>query len=412
MKKKLLSVLSFVAMVATLTGVTGCNGKKAETLTPTSQSGGIVNADQDAWQVPAAGFDKTKPVTIKFYSTMGKNLTPTYEAYLEEFNKLYPNITVEHTSVGGYDDVRDQIKTELAVGNGPDIAYCYADHVALYNTSKSVIKLDNLINCSDENIGLSDAQLDDFIDGYYEEGRQFGDGKMYTLPFSKSTEVLYYNKTVFEKNNVKVPTHWFAENDTDDTSMEYVCKQLKELDTTKNVIPLGYDSEANWFITMCEQLKLPYTSSTGKKFIFESDGAKDFLKKFKTMFDKGYFTTQKKLGAYTSTLFVSQSEEEDATTSYMSIGSSAGATHQRPTKGTDGYPFEVGIAPIPQADANNKKAISQGPSLCIFNHNDDQKVLASWLFMKYFTTTAEFQAQFSIDSGYIPVLKSVRPIER
>lgn len=78
-------------------------------------------------------------------------------------------------------------------------------------------------------------------------------------------------------------------------------------------------------------------------------------------------TTQTIYGSYTSGLFVSDSGIK----SYMSIGSSAGATHQRPTKGADGtYPFEVGITTIPQVDASNAKVISQGPSLCIFKKSN------------------------------------------
>ena len=33
--------------------------------------------------------------------------------------------------------------------------------------------------------------------------------------------------------------------------------------------------------------------------------------------------------------------------------------------------------------------------------------MASWLFVKYLTTSVEFQAQFSMSSGYTPVIKSV-----
>ena len=90
----------------------------------------------------------------------------------------------------------------------------------------------------------------------------------------------------------------------------------------------------------------------------------------------------------------------------MSIGSSAGATHQRPTADESGnYPFEVGIATIPQVNASNKKVISQGPSVCIFKKDNPQEVVASWLFVKYLTTTVEFQAEFSMASGYVPVIK-------
>jgi len=92
----------------------------------------------------------------------------------------------------------------------------------------------------------------------------------------------------------------------------------------------------------------------------------------------------------------------------MSIGSSAGATHQRPKADANGnYPFEVGIASIPQINVNDPKVISQGPSVCIFNKTNPQEVVASWLFVKFLTTSVEFQAEFSMASGYVPVIKSV-----
>ena len=354
------------------------------------------------FDVPAEGYDGSA-VTITFYNTMGSNLRTVLDAYIVEFNKLYPNITVEVTQVGNYDDVREQISTEITVGNQPNIAYCYPDHVALYNLAQAVTQLDSLIDSditvaradgTTEILGLTDEQKADFIEGYYNEGKQFGDGLMYTMPLSKSTEVLYYNKTFFEENNLTVPTTW--------DELEAVCAQIKAIDP--NSIPLGYDSEANWFITMCEQYNSPYTSASGDHFLFNNEQNRAFVKKFNEWYQKGYLTTQTLYGAYTSGLFVSTDEVK----SYMSIGSSAGATHQRPAANSDGsYPFEVGIATIPQVDANNAKVISQGPSLCIFQKDNPQEVIASWLFVKYLTTTVEFQAEFAMASGYVPVLKSV-----
>ena len=353
------------------------------------------------FEIPEGGYDGTE-VTITFYHTMGSNLKDVLEAYIVEFNELYPNIHIVNEQVGGYDDVRDQIKTELTVGNQPNIAYCYPDHVALYNIAKAVVTLDDLIasditvtraDGSTEILGLTAEQQADFIAGYYNEGKEFGDGLMYTLPMSKSTEVLYYNKTFFDQHELKVPTTW--------DELEALCEQIKTIDPT--CIPLGYDSENNWFINMTEQLGTPYTSATGEHFLFNNAENKAFVKEFREWYEKDYVTTQEIYGAYTSGLFVSTT----GTRSYMSIGSSAGATHQRPAKGADGYPFEVGIAPIPQADASNPKVISQGPSLCIFKDANPQEVVASWLFVKYLTTTVEFQAEFSMASGYVPVLKSV-----
>lgn len=390
MKKTLLVALLLIGALFAVFA----NGDE-ETATPTA-------ASSKAFQVPATGYDGSD-VTITFYHTMGTNLSTVLDDYIVEFNKLYPNIHVSWEAIGSYDDVRDQISTQIFVGSQPNIAYCYPDHVALYNMAGAVATLDNLIDSkietkradgTTEPLGLTAEQKADFIEGYYNEGKQFGDGLMYTMPLSKSTEVLYYNKTFFDQNGIKVPTTW--------AEMEQVCAQIKAIDP--NSIPLGYDSEANWFITMCEQYNSPYTSATEPHYLFNNEKNIEFVKMFRDWYQKGYLTTQKLYGAYTSGLFTSTT----GVTSYMSIGSSAGATYQRPAKGADGtYPFEVGIATIPQVSETNRKVISQGPSLCIFDKANPQEVVASWLFVKYLTTTIEFQAEFGMASGYVPVIKSV-----
>ena len=386
---------------------TACGGSTGTT-TPTSSAEQNNSTDPSTetteanFVVPEVGYDGSE-VTITFYHTMGSSLRDVLDAYIEEFNKLYPNIHVEHEQTGGYDDVRNQISTELTVGGGPNIAYCYPDHVALYNIAGATVQLDNLIDSqievtradgTTEILGLTDAQKSDFIEGYYNEGLSYGDGHMYTLPFSKSTEVLYYNKTFFDANGLSVPTTW--------DEMEDLIQMIKLIDPSST--PLGYDSEANWFITMCEQGGSAYTSATGEHFLFNNDANKAFVKRFRNWYQKGYVTTQQLNGDYTSNLFTATT----GTRCYMSIGSSAGATHQRPTANDDGtYPFEVGIASIPQLDTENPKVISQGPSIVILNKTNPQEVIASWLFVKFLTTSAEFQAEFSMASGYVPVIKSV-----
>ena len=398
MKRIIALVLTLVVCLSCVSVFAGCNGNKTA-------------AD---FVIPEGGYDGSE-VTITFYHTMGANLREVLDAYIAEFNKLYPKITVVSKQVGNYDDVRKQISTEITVGNQPNLAYCYPDHVAGYNVAGAVTTLDSLIasdivvtraDGTTETLGFTDAQIADFIQGYYTEGQQFGDGKMYTLPFSKSTEVLYYNATFFAQHGLTPPTTW--------DELEALCKRIKEIDP--DCIPLGYDSESNWFITMCEQYGSDYTSATGDNFLFDNDTNKSFIKRFREWYQKGYVTTQEIYGSYTSGLFTTTGEshtDEDGNyvkvvKSYMSIGSSAGATHQRPAKNEDGtYPFDVGITSIPQVNAEKPKVISQGPSLCIFKKDNPQEVIASWLFAKFLTTCVEFQAEFSMASGYVPVLKSV-----
>ena len=202
-RNKILLSTALISML--LGGTVSCNNSTPEM--------GPVN-----FEVPNEGFDTSKDVNIKFYTTMGQELQNVFQIYLEDFNALYPNIHVDAQFIGGYDDVRDQMNTEIAAGKSDvNVAYCYPDHIATYNTAKSVIALDNLID--DKEYGFTDEEVNDFVKAYYEEGSSLGDGKMYSLPFSKSSEVLYYNKTVFDKHKLSAPTHWFSNDENDKTSM-------------------------------------------------------------------------------------------------------------------------------------------------------------------------------------------------
>ena len=375
--------------------------------------GGGKNNSAADFVMPEGGYDGSA-VTIKFYHQMGAALKAILDETIVEFNKIYPNITIEHESLGDYDGVRDQIKTEISVGNQPNLAYCYPDHIALYNVAGAVQTLDVFIN--DPTVGFTQEQLDDFIQGYYNEGKTFGDGKMYSLPVQKSTEVLYYNKTFFEQHNLTVPTTW--------AEMEEVCKKIKEIEPTS--IPLGYDSESNWFITMCEQYNSPYTSATGDNFLFNNQTNIDFVTMFRTWYQNKWVTTEELSGGYTSALFTGDSssasegsEAKNGTRCYMCIGSTGGATYQQPgyTEVQDPndpenkikkFDFEVGITSIPQVNPEQPKVISQGPSICIFKKDNPQEVLASWLFAKYLTTDVTFQGRVSMNNGYAPVIKSVQ----
>jgi len=60
------------------------------------------------------------------------------------------------------------------------------------------------------------------------------------------------------------------------------------------------------------------------------------------------------------------------------------------------------VKEIPQFDTKNPSMISQGPSMCLFNKEDPQEVMASWLFMQYLLTN-EVQIAYSQTEGYVPV---------
>ncbi len=338
-------------------------------------------------------------VTITFYHTMGASMREILDKYIEQFNKLYPNIHVNHIQAGSYDDLHSQVKAEIAGGTAPNLAYCYPEHVGSYNKLGATVPLDALISStvtvtradgSVETMGLTDEQKADFFEAFYNQGRNYGDGLMYSLPFLKSTEVLYYNKTFFEDMGLSVPTTW--------EEMWEVCEQIKKLDPKST--PLGYDSESNLLFNLFEQYGYDYASAEGGgQILFNNPDAKALFKMLREKYQAGLFN----VGGINGSYYFAPSNGGG---SYMVISSSASAVHQVPDPVSGVYPFEVGIAPLPQVNADNGKVITQGPSLCILNTDNQNVLAATWLFTKFITTSAELQAEVSLRSGYLPTLKS------
>ena len=375
------------------------------------------------------GCNKTTSVdydhTIVFYSTQGDNLQKVTQRAIDAFEAKYKGWKIKHTQVGGYDDVKEKVVQDLQGNIQPDLAYCYADHVAQYIQTSKVIDMKPLIESTakvdvpilngetgeyetgkvEETLGYTAAEIADFVPGYYAEGKaseyggsaSFGydaDG-MLTLPFSKSTELLYCNLSALEAQGLEPATTW-------DELWEQ-CDILHK--AYPKSTPLGYDSEANWFITMCEQNGWGYTSAEEPHYLFNNDGTKAWLGKLAEYYDKGLVTTQADYGAYTSNLFA---KGTDGGCIYC-IGSSGGASYQKPA--VEGA-FEVGVAPIPGSGTGsdyNRSVISQGPSLVMLKcgraKDADLKAKMTFLFVKYLMDPT-FQAEFSIASGYNPVRKS------
>ena len=208
----------------------------------------------------------------------------------------------------------------------------------------------------------------------------------------------YYNKTALDALGIEVPTTW--------AEMWAACAKIKT--TYPDSAPLVYDSEANWFITACEQNDWDYTTTdTTNHYLFNNENTQNFLTELKGYYDLGYFQTATTANvSYTSSLFTAGIE-----TTCFCIGSSAGASYQQPSNNL----FEVGIAPIPGYAKEGSGVISQGPSLVMFDQNGDNSTLSekevmTFQFVKELMDPS-FQSSFSQASGYMPVRTSTYDLD-
>src|SRR5690625_1095748 len=191
-------------------------------------------------------YDGSK-VTVEFWHRMGGANSDVVDGWIEEFNEIYPNITVNSTHIADdYDSLSDAIAVAIAAGDHPNIAESYPDHVARYG--KSTLALNNFIN--HPIIGWTEEEQKDFLSGLWNEGTSYDDhGTMLSLPFTKSSEALFYNETYFEKHGYEVPKTW--------EEVFEIAEDIKKREP--DAYPFGYDSSDNFFITMSEQWGAPYT---------------------------------------------------------------------------------------------------------------------------------------------------------
>lgn len=322
-------------------------------------------------------------ITITFWHVYGQSKEALLLDYIAEFEEMYPNVTIEASSQGGYDDLRNKTILAISAGETPTMLVGYPDHVAGYLNGSAVIPLDDFIY--DETHGVD---LDDFIPSYVDENRQYAGGYMYSLPYSKSTEMMVINVDKFAANGITVPTDrplTFTELETYADTMvgtgENQCEYL-----------INYDSSANFFINNVRMWGGGYTNTAGE-ILVEDENTISMLETVSAYFqDKTIALPIAWNQQYGSTNF----KEGDAC---MTVGSTAGISYNIPSGDNA---FEIAVAPIPQWDADNMSAVQQGPNVAIMSNSTDAERLAAWLFIKYITE-AEQTAEWSMLTGYLPV---------
>lgn len=393
--KNLNKTLTFLTFVSLL-GLSACAGVKtsstAPTSSPSSTNSGAVSSTSGAQNA----------VTINFWHTMGHNNQTLLENMISRFEAAYPYITVNQTSAAGnYDDLESLILSAIPAKTTPTMAFCYPDHVAEYiEKNKAVIDLTSYLNDPEIGFQASDGShndtsgktltgVDDFVPSFWEEGSNYTAKGVYSVPFAKSTEALFYNKTAFDQNGWSVPQTW--------DQMWDLCASIraaypqKGADGKYTYYPLGYDSDSNFYITLSEQKGIPFTSATGDHYLFNNAAAKTMVSDLKSKYDEGYFVTKATTAnsTYTSTKFTNGEI-------LMSIGSTGGTTYNQTNN------FTVGVAVPPSMDLEKPAVISQGPSICFFADATAEQKRAAWLFYR-FISTADNSTYYAISTGYQPV---------
>lgn len=394
MKKRKLTpytrLLSLLTLLAVLLSLTGCHGSKG----------------MEPFRIPES-FDTSRNYEITFWAKNDTNKTQTdiYKKAIEDFQELYPNITVNLRLYTDYGRIYNDVITNISTGTTPNVCITYPDHIATYLTGVNiVVPLEELFADARYGLGGSEVRFDgpaqeEIIPQFLSECA-FSE-HYYAIPFMRSTEACYVNKTYVEALGYSLPETltWDFIWQVSEAAAAKDSEGTYPLNGQKVMIPFIYKSTDNMMIQMLRQKGAGYSTSNGEILIF-NDTTKELLYTVAEHTKTGAFSTFK-ISSYPANFL-------NAGQCVFAIDSTAGATWM----GTNAplldisedalVEFETAVYPVPQFDPEHPQMISQGPSVCIFNKPDNQEVLASWLFAQYLLTN-EVQIAYAETEGYVPV---------
>ena len=354
-----------------------------------------------------AEFDETEQIEISFWAKNDSNATQVeiYKKAIADFEKLYPNIKVNFKPYSDYGLIYQDVITNISTNTTPNVCISYPDHIATYMSGQNVVVgLDDLMRDSRYGFGgnalkFDSVKADEMITKFLDEGK-IG-GAQYAMPFMRSTEACYVNKTYVEALGYTLPETltWDFIWEVSEAAMAKNADGTFKVNGQKTMIPFIYKSTDNMMISMLKQKGAGYSTDEAEILLF-NDTSKELLYEVAEHAESRAFSTFK-ISSYPGNYF-------NAGQCIFAIDSTAGATWI----GTDAplvdihkdqiVDFETVVTTIPQFDTEKPQMISQGPSVCIFNKENTQEVLASWFFVQYLLTN-EVQIAYSQTEGYVPV---------
>ncbi|RDY26305.1 ABC transporter substrate-binding protein [Romboutsia weinsteinii] len=310
-----------------------------------------------------------EPVEITFWHAMNGDLEKSLQKLTNSFMDANPNVKVTLQNQASYPELQQKITATVASPKDlPTISQAYPDW--MFNPIQDGLVTD--LTPYIENETLKFDNYDDILPSLREASKI--DGKIYGMPFNKSTEVLWYNKTLLDELNLQPPTNY--------KELAAVAKEIKD---KKGIPGVGFDALHTYYTTFLKTEGKVFDSSvdvTGKESV---DAVNYYLEGIKN----GSFRI-----AGTDKFLSGPFGNE---TVGMYVGSNAGENFVK--QGVDGK-FEIGVAPYPTSTS-----LQQGTDLYVFSSATPEQKTAAYEFLK-FLTTKENQIQWASETGYMPVRTS------
>jgi len=344
-------------------------------------------------------------VQIDFYwaSAVEGNLPAIFQGYADQFMAENPGITINLVYSGSYTQTRETI---LAEGADPivDVAIMLATDLSTFISDSTIIPLSFLI----EGMEGGDEYLTDFFPAFLANGID-ADGMLWSIPFQRSTPILFYNADLLAEAGLEVPTN--------NEELIAVAQALTTPERYGLLLPVAGTFPIWIYQSFAAAYGKPVVDNDLTNVYFntpETLAAVEFMTRVGLPVEDGGFGVGPKGGSAwgeTPTAFVSG----QAAMIYHTTGS---LTSILENVASSENPFEVGVAFLPSGPANEDGigygTPTGGGNLYIFDNESTPKteaeIDAAWRWVQ-FLSSPEIQSDWGAQTGYIAARYSAWDID-
>jgi multiple sugar transport system substrate-binding protein len=340
--------------------------------------------------------DPKNPMTLTMWHNFGGDMQKTADLLIDEFNATVGKeegviISVETISSSAtiQDAMNRIVNEDPGVPKMPDIATAYPRTAIQFQAKGLLADLDEY---------FTEEALSAYIPEFTDEGR-FGDGGLYVFPLAKSTELLFVNRTLFDRfaADTGVTMDCFH---TFEGIADAAAKYYEWTDAVTPELPRDHKqfyTADSWFnLAQAGMLQHGANLFDGEALALDNDAYRDIWETLYAPSVAGGFALY---DGYSSDL----SKTGDI---ICSTGSSAGILFYGDTVTyPDGtmLPVAYSVLPYPVFEGGEKIAIQRGNGLMVAK-SDTAREYAAAVFLKWFTAP-EQNMRFVAETGYLPVTR-------
>lgn len=192
---KLRKVAALVMAAIMSMSLMACGSDTAETKASEAENEGT---QTEASVADAAG-DGEQVVINFFHRWPNDPKNSMFQSLIEQYMEENPNVTINMDCILN-DQYKEKIRMIVGTDEVPDVFSSWSGTFAQEMIATGNVAVLNDMYESDTEWSGAIAQAS--VDGFT------FDGEIYAAPWSQDGKVFFYNKTIFEENNLEVPTTW------------------------------------------------------------------------------------------------------------------------------------------------------------------------------------------------------------